>query len=83
MSDFESINNSLNSTEPSTVKVALVTLSGVQTKEVEAGISVATFKARYGLEGKKIVDEDGDTLQANDVITGDTQLFISTPKQNG
>lgn len=83
MANFEDINNALNSVEPETVKVSIVTLAGTQVHDVVMGTTVAQLKSRYGIEGTKIVDEEGDTLDNNAIIDEDTQLFISAPKKNG
>ena len=84
--NFENINNGLNSTEtttPANIEVKIVTLAGVQPYTIQAGMRVSEFKARYGLTGKKIVDANGETLTDADTITETTELFVSTPKQNG
>lgn len=83
MTDFSNINNSLNAAAPSNINISIVSLGGVEAKQIEAGMTVGTFKARYGLEGTKMVDESGNTLENSAVLSADTQVFVSTPKKNG
>lgn len=87
MTNFNEINEALNNEtveEKDTITVELVTLSGLQTYEVEEGTTIRQFKEAHGLSSDvKIVSEDGDVLRANDVIEEDMSLFISTPKKNG
>ena len=82
--DFTNISNGLNREEERpNVKVTIVALGGLDTKEVQAGMTVGEFKRINSLEGTKIVDEAGNTLENNAVISGDMQVFVSTPKKNG
>jgi len=78
--DFEEMNGREESAK---ANVTIVTVAGTQDQEVEVGTSIGDFKSRYGLEGTKIVDEEGDALNNSDIITNDMQLFIATPKKNG
>lgn len=77
------INDALNQPEVQNVTVSLVTLAGVETKVINEGTSIREFKNTYNLQGTKIVDEDGNTLSDNDVISEDMELFVSAPKKNG
>lgn len=81
--DFTNISNGLNKEERPNVKVTIVALGGLETKEVQAGMTVGDFKRINGLEGTKIVNEAGDTLDNNAIISSDMQVFVSTPKKNG
>jgi hypothetical protein len=82
--DFNRINEALNSEEqPSNVNVTIVTLGGVETKEVAAGTTIEEFKSIYNLENTKIVDTEGNALANSDRLTDDIQIVVSTPKQNG
>ena len=83
MADFDAINDELNRTEPAKVEVSIVTLGGLQKHEISEGMTIAQLKSRFGLEGTKIVDEDGDALDNNYAIDSDMELFVSTPKKNG
>lgn len=83
MADFDAINDELNRTEPAKVEISIVTLGGIQKQEVTEGMTIGQLKSRFGLEGTKVVDEDGDALDNNFVIDGDMELFVSTPKKNG
>ena len=82
MANFNEIQNELNNSND-TVKVELITLSGVQNLEVEEGMTIREFKEANNLDGMKIVDADGDVMNANDTIDYDTQFFVSAPKKNG
>ena len=82
--DFENINNAaINGSSAEEITVELVTIGGVQKHSIEEGMTVADFKAKYGLDGMNIVDEDGDVLKNTDTLESDCQLFVSTPKKNG
>ena len=82
--DFTNISNGLNRAEERpNVKVTIVALGGLDTKEAQAGTTIGDFKRVNGLEGTKIVDEAGNTLENSAVISGDMQVFVSTPKKNG
>ena len=81
--DINAISGALNNETPSTVKVSLVSLGGVQDYTITAGSTVREFKSRNGISDVKIVTTDGTALNDNDTISGDVQLFISTPKKNG
>lgn len=83
MTDFQNISNSLNQEEHQRITISVVSLGGVTTNDIDAGTTVADFKARYGLTGKKLVNEEGDALSNDTVLSSDMQLFVSTPKQNG
>lgn len=83
MADFNAINENLNSTNPSTVNVNLVTLGGVTQSSVRYGMTVAEFKRANGLGDAKVANADGEILTDSAVITEDTELYISTPKRNG
>ena len=83
MVDFNEIQNALNSEEKEKINVTVVTLSGTQNYEVEEGMTVRNFKARYSLTDVKIVNDAGDILTDNDTLDTDMELFISTPKKNG
>ena len=66
------------------VKVELVTLTGRRDYEVEEGTTIATLRERYGLRGTKILNTSTNSLMRDsDVITGDTQLIVTSPKKNG
>lgn len=82
--DFTNISNGLNREEERpNVKVTIVALGGLDTKEAQAGTTIGDFKRTNGLEGTKIVDEAGNTLENSAVISSDMQVFVSTPKKNG
>ena len=82
--DYSSINNALNSSAaPATAKISIISLGGVNEYEITAGMTVGDFKARHGLDGTKVVDQAGNTLENNAILSADTQLFVSTPKKNG
>lgn len=82
--DINAINSSLNTdNEPTSIKVTLVSLGGVQDYDLTSGITVREFKSRNGLSDMKIVTADGTALSDTDTISGDVQLFVSTPKKNG
>ena len=84
--DYSRINDQLNSpAQPiySNVQVSVVSLGGVSDYTVTAGMTVDQFKNQHGLTGTKIVNENGDTLNNNDIITSNMQVFVSTPKKNG
>lgn len=82
--DINAINSSLNTENaPASIKVTLVSLGGVQDYDLTAGITVREFKSRNGLSDMKIVTADGTALSDTDTISGDVQLFVSTPKKNG
>lgn len=84
--DYSQINNALNTTTPAapaTAKISIVSLGGVNEYEISAGMTVGDFKMRYGLDGTKVVDQAGNTLENNAVLSQDAQLFVSTPKKNG
>ena len=83
MADFDAINDELNRTEPAKVEISIVTLGGIQKQEVTEGMTIAQLKSRFGLEGTKIVDEDGNALDNNYTLDDDMELFVSTPKKNG
>lgn len=86
MADFNQINNSLNDNTPATPSVAKVTitsLGGVNNYDITPGTTVRELKSRYGLGDMKIVNAEGVALADMDQITGDVQLFVSTPKRNG
>ena len=85
MADFNQINESLNNNESvsTTAKVTITSLGGVNNYEITPGTTVRELKARYGLGDMKIVNGEGVALADNDTITGDVQLFVSTPKRNG
>lgn len=86
MADFNQINESLNNSTPTTPAVAKVTitsLGGVNNYEITPGTTVRDLKARYSLGDMKIVNAEGVALMDADQITGDVQLFVSTPKRNG
>ena len=83
MADFNAINENLNSTNPSTVNVNLVTLGDVTQSSVRYGMTVAEFKRANGLGDAKVANADGEILTDSAVITEDTELYISTPKRNG
>lgn len=83
MADFDAINDELNRTEPAKVEISIVTLGGIQKQTINEGMTIGQLKSRFGLEGTKVVDEDGDALDNNFVIDGDMELFVSTPKKNG
>jgi len=83
MADFDAINDELNRTEPAKVEISIVTLGGIQKQEVTEGMTIAQLKSRFGLEGTKIVDEDGNALDNNYALEDDMELFVSTPKKNG
>ena len=85
MEDFNAINNALNSsaTVPAVAKVSIVALGGVSDYEITPGTSIREIKSRYGLSDMKIVTGDGTVLNDNDTISGDVQLYVSTPKRNG
>lgn len=83
MADFDAINDELNRTEPAKVEISIVTLGGIQKQEVSEGMTIAQLKSRFGLEGTKIVDEDGNALDNNYTLDDDMELFVSTPKKNG
>ena len=78
--DYSRISESLNN---ETIKVSVVSLGGVNAYDVTAGMTVSAFKAKYGLEGTKIVNENGDTLDNSTVLSRNMQVFVSTPKKNG
>lgn len=82
MTNFRNIQDELEN-ETSTVNVEVITLGGVETHEIEEGMTVADFKQAYGFNGMKLVDNDGDVMNNNDVIENDMQLFVSAPKKNG
>lgn len=81
--DYSRINNNLNAPEAREAKVSVVSLGGVQDYTVRAGMTVSEFKSVYGLNGTKIVNENGDTLTSDAIISRDMQVFVSTPKKNG
>jgi len=82
--DINAINSSLNTENtPASIKVTLVSLGGVQDYDLTSGITVREFKSRNGLSDMKIVTADGTALSDTDTISGDVQLFVSTPKKNG
>jgi hypothetical protein len=85
--DYSNINNALNAPEvpaaPATAKVSIVSLGGVNEYEITAGMTVGDFKSRYGLDGTKVVDQAGNTLENTAILSSDVQLFVSTPKKNG
>ena len=86
MADFNQINNSLNDNTPATpsvVKVTITSLGGVNNYDITPGTTVRELKSRYGLDDMKIVNTEGVALADADQITGDVQLFVSTPKRNG
>lgn len=66
------------------VKVELVTLAGRRDYKVEEGTTIATLRSRYGLSGTKILNATTNRLMKDsDVITGNTQLIVTSPKKNG
>ena len=86
--DINAINSSLNTNNaatsaPASIKVTLVSLGGVQDYDLTSGITVREFKSRNNLTDMKIVTADGTALSDTDTISGDVQLFVSTPKKNG
>lgn len=82
--DYSRINSNLNAPEVAAeAKVSVVSLGGVQDYTVRAGMTVSEFKSVYGLNGTKIVNENGDTLTSDAIISRDMQVFVSTPKKNG
>lgn len=83
MCDFDAINEALNSEERQTIDVKIVRLGGQDVQTIEAGMTVADFKAKYGLEGTKLVSAEGDILRNSDVLREDMKVFVSTPKKNG
>lgn len=83
MADFNAINENLNSTNPATVSVNLVTLGGVTQSSVRYGMTVAEFKRANNLGDAKVANAEGEILTDSAVITEDTELYISTPKRNG
>lgn len=85
MADFNQINESLNNNASvnTTAKVTITSLGGVNNYEITPGTTVRELKSRYGLGDMKIVNAEGIALADADQITGDVQLFVSTPKRNG
>ena len=85
MADFNQINESLNNNESvnTTARVTITSLGGVNNYDITPGTTVRELKSRYGLSDMKIVNAEGVALLDNDTITGDVQLFVSTPKRNG
>lgn len=83
MVDFRNIQDNLENDSVGTVNVEVITLGGVENHEIQEGMTVAQFKEQYGFNGMKLVDNDGDVMNNNDVIEGDIQLFVSAPKKNG
>ena len=84
--DINAVNNALNNNTtaaPSTAKVSIVSLGGVNDYEITTGTSVRELKTKYGLTDMKIVTGDGAVLSDNDTISSDVQLYVSTPKRNG
>ena len=84
--DINAVNNALNNNTtatPSTAKVSIISLGGVNDYEITTGTSVRELKTRYGLTDMKIVTGDGTVLSDNDTISSDVQLYVSTPKRNG
>lgn len=65
------------------ITVELVTLSGRQKIEAEEGQTVKEFKEANGLNGTRIIDQNGAVLRDVDTISEGMQLFVSTPKKNG
>jgi hypothetical protein len=85
MADFNQINESLNNntSAQNIAKVTITSLGGVNNYEITPGTTVRELKSRYGLGDMKIVNAEGVALADADQITGDVQLFVSTPKRNG
>lgn len=85
MADFNQINESLNNNESvnTTARVTITSLGGVNNYDITPGTTVRELKSRYGLADMKIVNAEGVALMDADTITGDVQLFVSTPKRNG
>ena len=86
MADFNQINNSLNNNTPaasSVAKVTITSLGGVNNYDITPGTTIRELKSHYGLGDMKIVNAEGVALIDADQITGDVQLFVSTPKRNG
>lgn len=83
MTDFSRISDALEAPATSNIEVKLVTLGGTQVKTIQAGMTVGDFKRMNGIEGTKMVDDSGNTLENNYVLNSNTQAFISSPKKNG
>ena len=81
MPNFDAINDAMNQQEE--IEVKIIRLGGVDTKKVNPNMTVANFKERFGLEGKKLVDGDGNILNNNDTLTDGIEVYVSTPKENG
>ena len=81
MPNFDAINDAMNQQEE--IEVKIIRLGGVDTKKVTPNMTVTNFKERFGLEGKKLVDGDGNILNNNDTLTDGIEVYVSTPKENG
>ena len=81
MPNFDAINDAMN--QPEEIEVTIVRLGGVDTKKVAPNMTVANFKERFGLEGKKLVDGDGNILDNRDTLADGIEIYVSTPKENG
>lgn len=81
MPNFDAINDAMN--QPEEIEVTIIRLGGVDTKKITPNMTVAHFKERFGLEGKKLVDGDGNILNNNDTLADGIEVYVSTPKENG
>lgn len=69
--------------ETNEVEIELVTIGGRDRLTVEEGQTVKDFKQTNGLNGTRIIDQNGSVLRDTDTIKEGMQLFVSTPKKNG
>ena len=81
MPNFDAINDAMN--QPEEIEVKIIRLGGVDTKKVTPNMTVADFKERFGLKGKKLVDGDGNILSNSDTLADGIEVYVSTPKENG
>lgn len=65
------------------IEIKVVSLGGINQLTVDAGTTVEQLRSKASLTSSvKIVNEAGDILKDNDVVTESCNLFISVPKQN-
>ena len=65
------------------IEVKVVSLGGINQLTVDVGTTVEQLRSKASLTSSvKIVNEAGDILKDNDVVTESCNLFISVPKQN-
>lgn len=83
--DFEDFDNmdAVEQEVVETVTIKLGKLEGMETLEVESGMTVGEFKDSYSLSGKKLVSRTRGVLSDSDYLDEDEIIFVSTSKENG